>query len=403
MLFKKDFWTILELFIVSLGFYSLYDYVFINITVRRYFNLFCLLWVLFFVFKHRNTFIIKSNFSNLITGLIAVYILSAFMALIYRGQDLISGVIALIPNLYIFLFFFFNKKNLQIEQIEKLIKVLLITYIVIWMYSVTQIPNLIFGISRDGDLENNSRGFFRLFIPGLQILPLSMFYFFNKFSLTKSKKWLFISIVLLVAIVLHVRRQMIIWSVLLFLFYVLRHYKYNYKAIVALLIVLIFGLYSFNSKSPLRLMYDETVNQVASKRVVEKDIRIKAIEFYATEYSISSLNIIFGNGMPYVDTFFGKYNKSLQKKGLYKSDIGWFGLYADFGLVGVVLYILIFIKLIKQKVSQERYYAKIFLIYVYFSFLFNHTLTSSVLLVSIALYVLDLDYQRKYLMEKLAR
>jgi len=129
-------------------------------------------------------------------------------------------------------------------------------------------------------------------------------------------------------------------------------------------------------------------------------VRVLAGKYFLTEFSPSSVNMIFGNGAPYWGlSFYGMFIENLaEEKGYFLSDVGIIGMYAMFGILAVVGYIMIWVKSIIIPLPRKYYYLKYYLWYLlftsftWFSVYHYHYLISTV-------FVLYL-YQKIYLENK---
>ena len=127
--------------------------------------------------------------------------------------------------MYVVVYFALQKWNVEVNVVETVLKTLAIIYLLCWLYSLYKMPEMIFGIDRDDEYgQITSRGFYRLFIPG-NVSAILTFYFLYQF-LTYKKKWAIImAALMIVVVILHVGRQMIVWTLLISALMVYSQYK----------------------------------------------------------------------------------------------------------------------------------------------------------------------------------
>jgi hypothetical protein len=91
-----------------------------------------------------------------------------------------------------------------------------------------------------------------------------------------------------------------------------------------------------------------------------------------------------------LESTFGKREKQLQEnKSLYVSDVGYAQIFVWFGGWTLLLYLLLFYRVVKQKVPIKYMYAKLFLIYVLFAGITSDALLKYTIEISICLFILE--------------
>lgn len=313
-------------------------------------------------------------------------VISMFMSIILWNQGMFDAIKGFRSYFLILIFFFLCAKNADVQEVEKALVILAIIYVCCWIYQTLKVPELIFGMDRDGDLGNTEqRGFYRFWIPTKENMPILLLYFFEKYRRTKHVAYLIFVPVCLLIIILHVGRQMLFWSFLSLVILILYHYKTKWKKIVLAAVI---GYALFNVVVEyvpvLNMLFEQTETQVDS---AEDDIRLECMNFY-WEHSIKNpVGFLFGNGIGGGGELL-KFTENATMKGYYESDIGYFALLFDFGLFGLVTYILLFVQILRMKIDDKYIYLKCYLIYIYGSYALAHALTTNIFFNMCAIYII---------------
>lgn len=312
--------------------------------------------------------------------------MSMFMSIIFWNQGMFDVIKGFRCYFLILFFFFLCAKNVDVQDVEKALVVLALIYVCCWIYQTVRVPELIFGMDRDGDLGNTEqRGFYRFWIPTKENMPILLLYFFEKYRRTSNIKYLWLVPVCLLVIILHVARQMMFWSFLSFIILILYHYRTKWKKIVLAAVI---GYALFNVAveyvPTLNMLFEQTETQVDS---AEDDIRLECMNFYWEQSIKNPIGFLFGNGVGGGGELYS-FTQNAQKKGYFESDIGYFALLFDFGLLGLVSYILLFVKILRMKIEDKYIYLKCYLIYIYGSYTLAHALTTNILFNMCAIYII---------------
>lgn len=319
--------------------------------------------------------------------------ISMFVVLFYWEQPIFKTFNTYTSYLLPFLFFALCKIKARTEDVEKGLTICALLYFVCWLIALYCLPNLIFGADRDDDLMNVDRGFFRFFIPTKEHWPFMVFFFMSLYFNTKKRIWAFLAIGAYIVIILHVGRQMMAWTFVGTVLYILYQYRRRWKLIVVSAAFLYFiGAAIINNIETVSILFDMTTEQTEN---VEDDIRYQAIEYFATDYHRNIFTCLFGEGLPCEGSKLYSLTKNNEGSlGFFKSDVGFFGLYADMGLFGIIVYLLLFRRILKMKVESRYVYLKFYFIYIYGSFLLAHSLTTNILFNMCAFYMLWTSEQR---------
>ena len=150
-----------------------------------------------------------------------------------------------------------------------------------------------------------------------------------------------------------------------------------------------------------KLMSAETNSQTADLR---DDIRMQSVEYYLNYFSPNSVSQILGNGHANGKNGYSKFMDYVQmERGLWTSDIGYIGLYTEFGILSILAYLIFIYKTFTTSVSEEYLYCKYFLAFIFIISIiidspFNTSFIGSIML---AYYMISLQNKNKLQTNKL--
>ena len=98
---------------------------------------------------------------------------------------------------------------------------------------------------------------------------------------------------------------------------------------------------------------------------------------------------LFGNGAPVRDTELYKIDQIGNMHGYYHTDVGFFSMFCNYGIVTVILFGLLLVRVAKLKVEQEYRYLKYYIFYIYGTYLMSQSLTISIFTFMMAYYILE--------------
>jgi hypothetical protein len=233
----------------------------------------------------------------------------------------------------------------------------------------------------------------RLFVPGRSFVYLGFFMALSRYINLKSKKWLFVLLGFFLIIVMHVIRQYILISFFIGFFAIFKSSKMWKKLLISVFIF--FSLsYLYEKSSILQNLVLLSEGQAAESSGGEENIREISFNYFFTEFSPNLLSDIFGNGPPQATSDYGKFYTGLNFKGMYMSDVGYAQIYALFGALGLLIFGLLFYKIITQKnISENLMYTKYFVV---FSLLANVASglilnTSNIVCLVFVIYILEIE------------
>lgn len=387
--FKNIPWFLVT-FVVLL--YRVYNYVPLE-AYTQLMTLSSLIIYIYMIYKTGNSFC-SSDFKierMIIVSLLATLIISVF----YWNLNLINVLARYFPAVSILIVFYLKSQRIECSKIEKAIVILTWLYLFCWLIQVFMLPQIIFG-GRD-ETDNLSRGFIRFYIPTKENLAFLLFYYLSLYVNYKKKIYLCLSFLVYIVIVLHVSRQMIVWSGLFGILFLTKQYLYNIKSLITVTLVLfMFGFYFINTSNVVTSLIEMTEESQGGINSLGTDnIRIEAMQYFIKNYSDNIFTIIFGNGYSSSFDALARHEQVFKNLGYYRADVGFVGMYCDTGVISVILYITLFIKvLLFTKVEKKYEYLKYYILYIIFSYLGSHSLTSNLVFVIMSIYILKCSNYR---------
>lgn len=309
------------------------------------------------------------------------------MSYLLWNQSFILSFRIMVFSLPFIYFLFLWKCDFDEKDIEKLVIFLFIVHIIVWLYAFISFPNKVLGdLDREAD---ESRGILRIFVGLEGGVILTFFMSLNKWFITKKKEYIALIAVSYIFIIFMVTRQVIFFTTCFGLLYV---FKKNKNLILALMLLVAVGsnYISFSDDSIFGSLINLTKEQSYDNKKNQKNIRIRSYEKFFTEYTKDDLGVLAGNGIPHSLSSFGKYQKKFTDRGFFPSDVGYAKTYIVMGVLGLILYALLFFNIWKAKPTQYFYYTKIYMFYCFAAHIAsNPFFTADTIFMSIALYMLD--------------
>ena len=299
--------------------------------------------------------------------LIAISIFfSMIMAYVSWSQNISQGFKATFPLMLWFSFFYFMRHKIPLNNIEQIIILFGIVYILLFFFQYTHSEVVYFGWQEEFREE---RGVTRINFPGGGMFFIFAFFAINKFTESFSNKkifWGLISIICVIVIVLQVTRQSIALLVLIYTFHLFKRASIGKK----ILLVSIIGCISL-------LILNTDNDIVKGLKEVQEDtssqggdyIRVLSGTFFLKDFSPNTASAILGNGVPYYRPYeassYGIYMQYLKDElNYYLDDVGIIAFYAMFGIFAILGYLLIFYKSFTIPLPRQYQYLKYYIWYI---------------------------------------
>lgn len=338
----------------------------------------------------------SSYYSKYIFYFIPIVFVSILNAGLYWGQGVVltfrAGYLAFIV-LYFYLLYSYK---LSYEKGLNLILFFTVIYFVLWLYAVSQAPAVVFG-----NLEEirDDRGFARINqLNSIDLVYLAYFISLVKVSTKKEKLkllWWMLLIVSSILIIYSLSRMVILATLLITVVFLLRKKPvYLILAVVAVLIS-----YEYIMSNPVvSSLIGLTQDEVGSGS--ESALRIVEYTQFTQHYPFRIGTFLFGNGSPHVASSYGVYEESLKSAFRFnRSDAGYVGMFVTYGLSSIVLFIMLLVRVVKQKVSMRAMPFKLFILFLFIINISSWEFFACGIGFMISLYFLDQD--RLYLSEEI--
>lgn len=358
---KEWLWVFLYT-IISLQFYQ---YVGLGITMEKL--TLCIIVPIMFAICW-NTFMlhVENKLFLLMRWLVILTVLSIIFAYIFWGQSIIYGYRVAAPEFALLFYFYLYKKKPSLRSVEKYIIIFGILYCLLWLYAFSQIPMRVFGIEEVGDINQElKRGMIRVNFIGRGFLILSYFLVLNKAYVLKKKIYFVASIIFFIFIIAQLTRQLIFLTGLVTVIYVFKKVKKSlFVAITAILFLFISGQnIKMDSDTILGALIALTEEELDNDQG-EENIRITEYRYFFTEWSPNIMADIVGNGVPHWKTSYGNYEGKLAtQKGLFLADIGYGRMKVVTGYIGLVLWLILFVRCCFVRMPEHLMYAWMFMIF----------------------------------------
>jgi hypothetical protein len=332
--------------------------------------------------------------------LIISMLLSIIISFLTWNQPIYLGILITLPFLLWPIFFLLKKYEIPISLIENIVIIFGLIYIILYFYQFFYPHKVLFSIGMvDADEEyQESRGVIRIIFPGVGIFWLAVVIANCKLTGNNPYKliWIFFVLMGLLIPLLQATRTYILPTILIYIYHYYKFLNIS-KKIVIVTVLIISTIYFIDYDIPviegIMEQQEKTMNDG------KKDIRYVAGSFFLFDFSPTSINRIFGNGMGHERSSYGQYIKSLMGKGLHIPDVGLIGIYAYFGILPIIAWIIIGYKIFTYPINKKYIYVKYYFFFIFFgsitgsTFYHIHVLISSIF----ALYIFQTLLEKKYL------
>lgn len=332
----------------------------------------------------------NGGFSSFIQMFILLFLCSFITALLFRDQSFKYSFYGMLSFFSWFIYFYLKGTNITIIKLETYLWVFCIIYSVVFFYSVSQFPNNVFGdIIDEKTLE--LRGVIRLTIPGIDIWSLCLFIALSRRK--ENRWWMALFVLMLVFNVFRGTRTVILVTFLISFYEIIKNYKYKWVIFVATFSLLYFTpeiLQIIPKDTALGKMISLSELQITDQKKGNDNIRIKMTQYYLTEFNDNPIATITGNGISFSESDYGKSIDNIANTEYYcLPDVGYVQVYIFFGIIGLLLYLLLWYKVFTRKIPERYGYAKLYILYVSLISITGDYLTTHIIFICVALYVIE--------------
>ncbi|MEN8249993.1 MAG: hypothetical protein ABFS32_13755 [Bacteroidota bacterium] len=323
-------------------------------------------------------------------GPIFLIILSIFtsmaMAIIFRNQSFGQTMMAQ-KALYFYLFYFLlHQLKVRPVDLEKIFMALGLFFVVLYLVQFILYPKIIF----DAYIRE-ARGTIRIYMAGGGYMTIAFFLTVQSFLRTTRIKSLVLVVIIFSIIVLNGGRQtMAIMSLMVVLFVL-----FDKKVKSKLFLVFLGTVGAFAIFLIFQGIFEALILQSQSDAGKGADyIRIRAANYYLTEFYKTPLAYITGNGAFLADS---EYGKMIRQNALvyrfYLGDIGLIGNYIIYGVFFLIGVITINIRTLIIKIESQYIYIRYMFLAVIFSLLTSAAFSQPdyIVLFSCLFYIIDVS------------
>lgn len=348
------------LFLILCGF-QFYMYYALSSQIQFFLSSLSILFL--FIISYRNIFRkVNSRYYKLMQWILFSWVICMFNAWAFWGQSLLLSYRATAYFVFIIFFYFVTNKS-EVIDLERLIIILGWLYVVLWLYAISRIPEVTFGYKSVGEIEDESRGFFRINFIGRLSLILTYFLYLCKFFVYKKNKFMIYACILFVVLVMQLTRQLILWTGIVTLIYIFLSNK-KWAIILALVFVFLYigsSQIEFSDDSVIGSLINISNQEANGQLYAGENPRITEYKYFFSKWSPNIITDIFGTGVPCGGAY-GNYEEMLKwKHKLYLSDVGYGMMFAENGVLGLLLYLWLFIKCVFAKVPKNLRYVTLFM------------------------------------------
>ena len=292
---------------------------------------------------------------------------SVIPAWAFWDQSIVLGIVATTNLSVITLFFFLWKHDFSQKELEKYVMLLGIIYVILWLYSLKNLPMMTFGVTNADDttLFNEERGMLRINFVGRLSLVLAYFLALNKSFNTKKISYIALTGFLFVMIVFQLTRQIIFSVAIVTAIYTFLKNKKLAAYVVAVFVAMYLFSFSlsFSRDSVVGSMIELTKSQT-KYRYDKGDNRSSEYQYFFTSFSKNVFTDVLGNGVSYSSSPYGTVEQRINDNGYYRTDVGYASMFVTTGWVGLILYILLFYLCLRRRVAPDLEYALLFVGYM---------------------------------------
>ncbi|MCB0805035.1 MAG: hypothetical protein KDC05_04500 [Bacteroidales bacterium] len=334
----------------------------------------------------------EQNFTYEISLIFISILLSTFGAKWGHDQNFMLTAWAQ-RMMYFYLFYFFlHTIRIRPEDLEKLIIIIAVIYIVIFLIQYVSYPRMLFGTRADEE-----RGTIRIFLPAKAFVVMVYFYCLQEFFAKLKLKYALFCVAAIAVTILQGTRTPLALLFLGTIIMLILSKRVQSKMLIAFLLIV-------GAASIMVIFQDIFLNllEVSEEQSAKEgdDIRVKAAKFFLYEFPPTPLNYIIGNGESHMASAYGMriwYYKV--DFGYFQNDIGLLGEYTKYGILYVIAVILIVRKILAMKIDPKYMYFKYYIFISLIGMIMGGIFARSDAFTTILaiMYIIDIDrHDKKY-------
>lgn len=234
----------------------------------------------------------------------------------------------------------------------------------VYFINLFSFPNVVFGEEFNLD---TSRGMLRVPVFFLEIMAFFLFYGINQLLLGRGRKnlWIMICGVCTLMIFMSVVRQVILYSMVLCILFLLKRSSWTKKLMVvaAGIIVVVYVLPMIPAYNTMLELSGDQLEENEEK----ENVRIGAWRYYTFENQTNGLTPIIGNGSPsFGNSVWGNvFDDAIEDNGYLYADVAWAGIIYLFGWTGFAALLILILKAVFKRKTPEREYLTYWFVFIF--------------------------------------
>ena len=325
---------------------------------------------------------IKHSFKYPVILMLTGVFLSMITAQAYHSQNFALTLWAQRFMYFYFFYFILHFIKPDLKDLEKILLTIGVVYTIAYLLQYALYPMTLFDVRQDFD-----RGTIRIFLSGSGFMALALFMSLNRFYRKNDIKYVFFVLLFFGILVLMGTRNYLASMILVIIYSLVFSKTIRSRFIIYFLIMV--------SVIPVYIIFQDIFAGMIElserqSQDFESDIRIRSATFFLTDFFPNRLAHIFGNGQHHGQSIFGMRVTSYSiQYGYYQSDVGIIGDYSKFGLIYVIGYFWMFIKIFTARLIPEYGYIKYYFLLAVLTLPFGSTGASSIVAACILMYIVD--------------
>lgn len=298
---------------------------------------------------------IKQNYSGALFLIFLGLITSTITSYAAWDQKIVYTLFAQRAIYLYLLYFLLHQLKFDPRDLEKMFIFFALFYVAVHLVQTAVYPKIIV----NGTIRVE-RGTIRIFTSGADFLAVAFLIYLQRFLRHNNFKYLFLLFLIFSIYILRGGRSPIAIQTLTVILFLI--FDKKVKSRFFLVILGLIG--SFAIFLIFQNIFMELFMQSKTDAAKGDDyIRIRAIQYYMTDFYKYPIAYITGNGMHYPHSNYGRIiSLNAIKHRYFLSDIGLFANYVYHGLFFVIGVISIFVKTLRMKIMPEQVYVKYYFI-----------------------------------------
>lgn len=312
-------------------------------------------------------------FSLPVSIFILSLILGSISAFIYYHQSFIQSFTVSSIFFPFFTYLMLVQLDLKKDDILQIVKLIFWVTLFIFSLDFYTFPDTLFA-TRSEEIE--TRKSLGIIFDGLGFTILGALFYLQRYLITNKIYNLIPFIIASVFIIFLTGSRTYLFALIASSLFVIIYdlLNVNSKKNKAYTILSLFGIFSiaiYYLQTHLLNLVDITKDQFSN---YSDDIRLESINYYTTTFQKGFFTQLCGNGFPHSESELGLIRANAHESGYFESDIGIIGLWSYFGLLSVIAWIFIYIRVFNKKYIRQNIVVVAFFIYIFINSFLTFTI-----------------------------